>query len=156
MTVRLRNVDEKGRVGPGSEIAYVQRYEPRTTGELASAALLRVGLQCGPPLLSAQRLIFGSGGPIAASRIVPGLSWIPKDTPRFHLLHVLLGLALGGWTWMRVARRGGTRAERLMWAVFVALFGVPAFLFLLILRPRPRVEYQPAPANARQALPVGV
>ena len=144
MTVRLRNLDAQGSVGPESEVVFEQHYEPRTAGEAARAALMRIGILCGPPVLSALT-------PGLVSRVLP----IPQDSSGVHLAHVLLGLALGAWTFQLVARRGGTFAERVLWSLFVALFGVLALAFFSMLAPRPipatsprvgRASTKPSPA----------
>jgi hypothetical protein len=129
MTVRLRDLE-------GGNIVYLQRYEPRTLGEHARVALMRVGLLCGPPVLSAQRLIADSGAPLFAD-VLPSPTELPKDSPVFHLAHAMLGLVLGVFAWLRVARRGGTLPERALWGGFALFFGVFALCFLLMLAPRP-------------------
>ena len=106
---------------------YVQHYEPRTNGEDAIALGMCVGLLCAPPQLSARLLCGPWSSPVS----------MPQDKTSTHLVHVLFGLVLGALAWMRVARRGGTKGEMILWSVFVALFGVFAYLFLLLLRPRP-------------------
>jgi hypothetical protein len=147
MTVRLRATDASGAAGPDSEIVYVQRYEPRTALDNAVTLLMRLGMQSGPPILSAQRLLFGSNESLTLG-FLPWFYGMPADAFGFQLVHVLLGLALGALAWLRVARRGGARAERVLWGVLVALFGAFALLFLALLAPRPRRE------SANVAIPV--
>lgn len=140
-TVRLRALDENGNVGPDSEVVFVQRYEPRTAGDNGLLALMRVGLQCGPPILSAQTLLLGRSTSLTRGYL-PGPYAIPKDTNVFHAIHVAFGLLLGMLAWVHVGRRGGTRGERLLWSLLAALFGLFALLFLVLLAPRPRVVTQ--------------
>lgn len=132
MTVRLRNLDAQGSVGPESEVVFEQRYEPRTAGDVARASLMRIGILCGPPVLSA---------------LTPGLApralLIPRDSSGVHLVHVLIGLALGAWNYRLVSRRGGSFAERVLWSLFTALFGVLALAFYSFLAPRPSPATSP-------------
>jgi hypothetical protein len=147
MTVRLRKIDENGAVGTDSEIVFEQRYEPRNLREHGRVALMRFGMLCGPPALSTQWLIAGSSAPLLHG-LLPGPAALPKDFAGLHVLHVLLGLALAALTWRSVARRGGTRAERVLWSLFVLLFGVFAACFLLMLAPRPSPATNPRAERA--------
>jgi hypothetical protein len=144
-TVRLRAIDASGASGPESEVLFVQRYEPRTLRQIGRVALMRFGLLCGPPVLSAQRLLGDSNTPLLRG-ILPGPTPMPRDAAWLHLAHALLGLAFGVLTWRHIARRGGTRAERVLWSAFAALFGVFALTFLRMLAPRP----EPVAALARR------
>ncbi len=141
MSVRLRKTDDGGFVGPASEIVWSGRFGPRTGSEQIVAVLLSVVNLGGAPILSAQRLLFGMSESLTQG-FLPWLMALPVDTRGMQLLHIVLGLLLGAWTWLRVARRGGERNERILWSTLVTLFGVSALLFLVLLAPRPRVVMQ--------------
>jgi hypothetical protein len=151
LTVRLRELDLNGHAGPGSAVAFEQRYEPSRPGEIGRVALMRLGLLCGPPVLSAQRLLLDSGEPLLLG-LLPSPARMPRDFAGLHLLHALLGAAFGVLTWRNVARRGGSRAERVLWSVLAAGFGVFAVAFLWALAPRPSPATN-APAERAAAEP---
>jgi hypothetical protein len=143
-TVRLRKTDDAGSVGPQSEVVITQRFEPRTGKDQLVAGLLRGLNLCGAPVLTVQRLVLGTSESLTRG-FLPWLFMLPKDTRGMQFLHVVLGLLLGAWTWLRVARRGGERNERMLWSALVVLFGISALLFHVLLAPRPRLVAQPAP-----------
>jgi hypothetical protein len=124
------------KVGEGAgEIEYQHTFEPSTREEMLLAGAVRLGSLLAPPSTSMLRFAGAYDTPRSGGWNLL-LTRTVADTTGFHMLHIALGGLLALAAWLRVARRGGTRAERVLWGVFVALFGVFAFLFLLLLRPR--------------------
>jgi hypothetical protein len=148
LTVRLRELDSNGQVGPTSAIAFEQRYEPSGPRQIGKVALMRVALLCGPPVLSAQHLLGNSSAPLLLG-VLPSPARMPRDSAGVHLLHVLLGAIFGVLAWRHLARRGATRAECLLWSVLAVLFGGFLLAYLRMLAPRPESAAHALPQRSQ-------
>lgn len=136
LTVEVRSTKD-------ASALYAHTFEPRTSDQRILGAIARLGGMFSPPSTSVLQLLG-----LADAFPAGGMSFVfaraVADTTAYHLAHVSLGLALAALAWMRVARRGGSTREKLLWSAYCGVFGVFALLFHALLAPRPRIQAAPA------------